>query len=115
MINRVVVAGKILEGPTVDSSAQRATLVLGVEHPRWDGPERSRCRIEVVIPGPRRVQILRQYVQAGDDLLVHGHMEEGERLPRVVMERFTFMMKGITTRYLDQEAYAGARGAQQAA
>ncbi len=102
MINRVVVAGRILAGPTIHESGNKAFMTLEVMHPKWEGGV-ERSRVEVLVPGRRRAEIVEEYLGVGRPVLVQGHLEQDGQQARVVLERFEFMMDDITTRYFEQE------------
>ena len=109
MINRVVIAGKIVESPRVETkpNGQKvAVLKLQIQHPMWGVAGTEQCTVEVLGVGERRAEIFERYLQAGRDFMVEGHLVDVDGTLRVVVDQFHFMESGLNTRYYHTEGSA---------
>lgn len=107
MINRVLIAGRLLKSPELSvtrGGAPMALLTLEVKHPSWTGGPPDVCTVTVLAYGTGLTGVLDRYLTAGRDLLVEGQLRETEDGLRVALDRFHFMPSKIETRYFWDEA-----------
>jgi hypothetical protein len=72
-------------------------LTLELRRPRWGQAVPDVCTVEVHAVGPRRTEILLQYLKKGRDVLVEGHLREEDGRLCVSMESFRFLSDGLTS------------------
>lgn len=108
MINRVVLAGRLLDDPTTHTTptgGRYARLNMEVRHPYFGTRGSSGCRVEARLFNERQIDPVMKYMEQGRDLMITGHLErEGEELV-VSAENVSFMLRGLSTRYFDNEAF----------
>jgi len=107
MINRVLIAGRLLKSPELSvalGGAPMALLTLEVKHPSWTGGPPDVCTVKVLAYGKGLTTVLDKYLTAGRDLLVEGQLRETTDGLRVALDRFHFMPNKIENRYLWDEA-----------
>ena len=108
MINRVLVAGKLTESPrttTTPNGIPLVVLILEVRHPRWTDEVPDVCSVEVHAVGEKRAEVLVRYMEKGRDLMVEGQLREHGGKLHIALDRFHFMERGLSARYLWAEAY----------
>lgn len=107
MINRVILAGRVLRDPQQTSSpggTPLAAFSLEVHHPRWGQRPLEVSSIEVQGAGPRLVELLTRYLHAGRDVQITGHLRQRDRQTWVAVEAVTFLEHGLAPRCLWSEA-----------
>ena len=107
MINRVLVAGRLveaLERTTTPGGTPLAVLTLELQHPSWGGGEPDICTVKVHAVGEGLVNTLDRYLKVGEDLLVEGQLREVDQGLAIKLDHFRFMQRNLTTRYLWHEA-----------
>ncbi len=108
MINRVLLAGRIVDDPkvtTTESGNKLTVLTLRVQHPSWISDTPEDCAVEVQMWGEGRASVAERYFKSGMDLMVEGRLlQDGARLV-VALERFHFMLDGVQPRYFWHEAF----------
>lgn len=102
MINRVILAGKLLRPPVALSGPRRGCeLVLQLEHvPHWGGSPAERCGVRVVLFGQQRAEVAQKWLDAGRAIVLHGHLINDGRELLVEAERWEFLSDGLVSRCL---------------
>ncbi len=107
MINRVLIAGRLLKSPELSvtrGGTPMALLTLEVKHPSWTGGPPDVCTVKVLAYGEGLTTVLDRYLTAGRDLLVEGQLRDTEDGLCVALDRFHFMEGKLETRYFWDEA-----------
>jgi single-stranded DNA-binding protein len=114
MINRVLIAGRLLKSPEMSMTpggTPRAVLNLELKHPSWKGGEPDVCTVEVHAHGEGLTQVLSRYLEAGSDLLVEGQLRETASGLCIALDHFRFMKSRLETRYFWDDARRADRAA----
>lgn len=115
MINQVVVAGTIVDGPhRSEAGFPCVEMRLVLEgHPRWErGNPTPPSEVRVRVFGERRAEVAMRYLAKGQPVMFTGHLErEGIDLV-VVGEQMQFLSDGTISRSLFSPP-AGVRPAAQ--
>ena len=109
MINRVILAGRVIQTPVTEQTGNGRTLTvfeLEVTHPRWGEAIPECCTVRVLCAHEARGEVLRRFCEAGRSLAVTGALVEEAHGLSVNLEGFEFLGRDIKTRYLRHEAWA---------
>lgn len=107
MINRVLLAGRIVQEPTVEETSRPRVAVMSllVTHPEWNSDDLEETCMDILIYGEGRIEMAAKYLEQGRDLLVTGRLTRRNGQAVVVLEQLQFMLRNLTTRYFWNEAF----------
>lgn len=106
MINRVLLAGRVVQDPVRSATPSGIPLTLLTLELRAtpsalaEDATADVCAVEVHALGEGRAQVLGRYVQAGRDLMVEGRLREHEGRLIVRLDRFHFLESGLCSQGL---------------
>jgi single-stranded DNA-binding protein len=114
MINRVLIAGRLLKSPELSvtpGGTPLAVLTLELKHPSWKEGEPDVCTVQVHAYGEGLTSTLSRYLTAGRDLLVEGQLREATSGLCIALDRFQFLRDKIEARYFWDDARKEHRAA----